>query len=41
VAAAQYLVKREGLAPFRVGVGVRPVPEPWNPSLWFLYAQRP
>jgi chemotaxis protein MotB len=41
VTAAQHLVNHEGLAPFRIGVGVRISPEPWNPSLWFLYSQRP
>jgi len=41
VTAAQHLIKHEGLAPFRVGVGVRTTNEPWNPSVWFLYAQRP
>jgi len=41
VTAAQQLVKQEGLAPYRIAVGVRISPEPWNPSMWFLYAQRP
>ena len=41
VTAAQYLVQQAGLAPYRVAVGVRTSSEPWNPSLWFLYAQRP
>ena len=41
VTAAQDLVNKEGLAPYRIGVGYRSSPEPWNPSLWLLYAQRP
>jgi hypothetical protein len=41
VALAQHLARREGIAPFRLGAGVRESPEPWNASVWFLYNQRP
>jgi hypothetical protein len=36
-----HMAQHEGFHPGRLGVGVRPSPEPWKPSVWFVFVRQP